>query len=48
MIMEDEYYWDIYEIFKEQLDLQLPQIESHILTLSKEELVPLPQTNIKN
>jgi len=37
--MIEEYDWDIYEIFKEQLDLQLPQIEAHILGLDKEELL---------
>ena len=36
-MMEEEYDWDIYEIFKEQLDIQLPQIEAHILALSSEE-----------
>lgn len=37
--MAQEYDWDIYDIFKEQLDLQLPQIESHILSLDKRESI---------
>lgn len=37
--MSEEYDWDTYEMFKEQIDIQLPQIESYILDLDKEDLV---------
>lgn len=37
--MEEEYDWDIYDVFKEQLDLQLAHIENHILSLEEDEHV---------
>jgi len=37
--MSEEYDWDIYEMFKEQIDIQLPQIEAHILVLDDQERV---------
>ena len=33
-IMTSEYDWDIYEIFREQIELQIPKIESNILLLN--------------
>ena len=33
--MEEEYDWDIYEMFREQLELQVPTIETNILLLNK-------------
>jgi len=37
--MDQEYDWDVYEVFKEQLDFQLPYIEEHILALDNKEFV---------
>lgn len=37
--MEEEYDWDVYDIFKEQLDIQLPHIEEHILALENEKFI---------
>ena len=37
--MIEDYDWDIYETFKEQLDSQLPHIEYHILLLEQKDLV---------
>jgi len=37
--MIEEYDWDIYDMFKEQLDIQLPHIEYNILILEQETLV---------
>ena len=34
--MNDDYEWDIYEVFKEQIEDQMPHIESSILELDKE------------
>ena len=34
-----DYDWDIYEVFKEQLDRQLPHIEYNILVLEQKDLV---------
>ena len=31
--MEEEYDWDIYEMFREQLEIQIPNIEANILLL---------------
>jgi len=33
--MEEEYDWDIYDMFREQLELQIPTIETNILLLDK-------------
>ncbi len=38
-MFDDGYDWDIYEIFKEQLEQQLPKIESNILLLNNEKEV---------
>jgi len=35
--MEEEYDWDIYEMFKEQLEIQIPTIEANILLLDKQD-----------
>jgi len=37
--MDDGYDWDIYELFKEQIEQQLPSIESNILLLHKQDCV---------
>jgi len=37
--MEEEYDWDVYDVFKEQLDIQLPHIEEHILALENEDFI---------
>ena len=37
--MDDGYDWDIYELFKEQIEQQLPSIESNILLLNKQDSV---------
>ncbi len=37
--MSEEYDWDVYDVFKEQLDIQLPHIEEHILALENEDFI---------
>jgi HD-like signal output (HDOD) protein/HPt (histidine-containing phosphotransfer) domain-containing protein len=32
--MEEEYYWEIYEMFKEQIQEQIPSVETNILALN--------------
>jgi len=34
--MNQDYDWDIYEVFREQIELQIPKIESNILLLNNE------------
>ena len=36
---DEEYDWDIYEVFKEQVEDQMPSIEASILKLNKEDVV---------
>jgi len=35
--MKEEYDWDIYEMFREQLEIQIPVIENNILLLNKQD-----------